>query len=59
MKYAIIQAEGKRDLYFQKVQKPTNAKIVAWEMENIFNVKVIAIFYVKLKPLTLGNLKYF
>jgi len=61
MTQAIIQTglikNGK--IFFQEVKDARNAKIVAWEIENIFNVKVVAIFYVKLKPLTLGNLKYF
>jgi len=48
---AIIQIEGVGETtYFQHVEKARNAKQLAWEIENIFNVKVVAIFYVKLKP---------
>lgn len=46
---AIIQARGQSDIYFQKVQKAKQAKQLAWEMQNIFGVKVIAIFYIKPK----------
>lgn len=46
MKYAIVQTYYSGKPFFQVVKNPLNAKVFAWEIENIFNQKVVAIFYV-------------